>query len=290
MSLTVLLLVVTAALLHAAWNFLAKQIDTSGGGGRQLVWLYSLCTVVVFSPVALTLVGPHATWPPPLGWAAIVTSAILHYGYSLVLQKGYSVGDLSVVYPLARGTGPLLSSLGAIVLLGERPSWLAAIGIALVVLGVLITAGGERLLRRGAMHSGAGWGVLTGAFIAAYTLCDAYAIKDLRMSPLLYYYLEDTSLTLLAMPAALARRDLLGHIWRDNRRNIVLISILSPLSYFLVLYALRFAPVSHVAPAREMSMMVAALLGVRLLGEGEVRRRLFGAALIVVGVIALTLG
>ncbi|AKM30752.1 multidrug DMT transporter [Pandoraea faecigallinarum] len=291
MSLTALALVVTAAFLHATWNFVAKRIDTREGGGPQLVFLYALVTVVVYTPLALyVLTGTRAAWPSLPGWAVIAVSALLHYGYTLVLQRGYRVGDLSVVYPLARGTGPLLSSLGAIVLLGERPGWLAIAGIGLVVGGVLVIAGGERLFRRGSMHAGAGWGVLTGGFIAAYTLADAYAIRTLMLAPLVYYYLENVLRVVLSAPAAFSRPARIKVLWQANWRKISLISTISPISYFLILTALRYAPVSHVAPAREMSMMVAALLGVRVLGEGEIHRRVGGAVLIALGVAGLTLG
>lgn len=289
MSPTALALVVTAAFLHAAWNFLAKRIDTSAGGGPQLVFLYAFLTLILFFPVVAFLHAGHAPGPTPLGWAMIAASAVLHYGYTLVLQRGYRDGDLSVVYPLARGTGPLLSSLGAIVLLGERPGWVGVTGMLLVVGGVFIIAGGDRMLRRGALHAGVGWGVLTGAFIAAYTLADAYAVKTLMLAPLGFYYLENLLLAAMAAPVALSRPHRIASLWRADWRRIVLIAALSPLSYLLVLYALRFAPVSHIAPAREMSMMLAALLGVRLLGEGELRRRVGGAVLIALGVVALTL-
>lgn len=156
--------------------------------------------------------------------------------------------------------------------------------------GVLIIAGGERLFRRGTMHAGAGWGVLTGAFIAAYTLADAYAVKTLMLVPIVYYYLENVVRVVLSAPVALSRPARVSLLWRANWRKIVLIALISPMSYFLILTALQYAPVSHVAPAREMSMMVAALLGVRLLGEGEMRRRVGGAVLIALGVVALTLG
>ncbi|MCI3207342.1 MULTISPECIES: DMT family transporter [Pandoraea] len=291
MSLTALALVVTAALLHATWNFVAKRIDTREGGGPQLVFLYALVTVVLYTPLALYFVSAtDIGWPSLLGWGVIAVSALLHYGYTLVLQRGYRVGDLSVVYPLARGTGPLLSSIGAIVLLGERPGWLAVGGIVLVVGGVLVIAGGERLLRRGSMHAGAGWGVLTGAFIASYTLADAYAIRTMMLAPLVYYYLENVLRVVLSAPAALSRPSRIAVLWQANWRKIAVISTISPISYFLILTALKYAPVSHVAPAREMSMMVAALLGVRVLGEGEVRRRVGGAVLIALGVVGLTLG
>ncbi|VVD86052.1 multidrug DMT transporter [Pandoraea aquatica] len=291
MSLTALAFVVIAAFLHATWNFVAKRIDTREGGGPQLVFLYALLTVVIYTPLALYfLMGTQASWPSALGWGVITVSALLHYGYTLVLQRGYRVGDLSVVYPLARGTGPLLSSIGAIVLLGERPGWLALVGIALVVCGVLVIAGGERLFRRGSMHAGAGWGVLTGGFIAAYTLADAYAIRTLMLAPLVYYYLENVLRVVLSAPTAFARPARIAVLWQANWRKILIISTISPMSYFLILTALKYAPVSHVAPAREMSMMVAALLGVRVLGEGEMHRRVGGAVLIALGVVGLTLG
>lgn len=230
-------------------------------------------------------------------WAFIAVSGVLHVLYYVVLLRGYRKADLTVVYPLARGSGPLLSSMVAIVLLGEQISAMGLAGIAGVVGGVFLIAGGPGLMRaahdpeqRRRVHKGMIYGLLTGAFIASYTVVDGYAVKFLLMSPILLDYLGNfVRLGLLApvvlhdMPAAL-------RLWRQQWKYALLVGAISPVSYVLVLYAMQTAPLSHVAPAREVSMLFAALIGGHLLGEGDRLQRLLGAALIAVGVMALALG
>ncbi len=294
MSLYALALVVTAAFFHAAWNLLAKRISSRTGGGSPLVFLTSLWVTILYLPAAIWVMAHESTSLGLTAWLWICLSACLHYGYSLVLQRGYEKGDLSVVYPLARGTGPLLSSIGAIFVLGERPGWLAACGIVLVICGVLLLAGGRRLFRRSAFRSnleaGVGWRLLTGVFIATYTLVDGYGVKVLLIAPLLLDYFSGVVRAALSAPRALTQRPHVALLWQRHKKEIIGIALLSPLSYILVLTALQEAPVSHVAPARELSMMVAAFLGVRLLNEGDMMQRMAAAGLIVAGVIALTLG
>jgi len=221
--------------------------------------------------------------------ACLTGTCLLHLAYFRALQKGYRVGDLSVVYPMARGTGPLLSFVGALVILGERPSWVTAAGALLVILGVFTLAGAPRT---GALRLRAGllWGALTGVFIAFYTINDGYAIKVLGLSPFVVEYVGSTFRTLVLAPNA----------WRDRRRAIdeyrrhwfdaLGVSVLGPMSYVLILYAMQLAPVSKVAPARELSMMVGAYLGTRILNEGQAHRRLLASVFIVAGVIALGWG
>lgn len=294
MSLYALALVITAAFFHAGWNLLAKRISARSGGGSPLVFLTSVGVAILYLPAAAWILATESTRLDAIAWAWICLSAVLHYGYSLVLQRGYEKGDLSVVYPLARGTGPLLSSIGAIFLLGERPGWLAACGIVLVISGVLLLAGGRRLFRvsafRSNLESGVGWGLLTGLFIATYTLVDGYGVKVLLIAPLLLDYFGGVIRGVLSAPRAISQWPHVKLLWERHKKEIFGIALLSPLSYILVLTALQEAPISHVAPARELSMMVAAFLGVRLLNEGDMRQRMAAAGLIVLGVIALTVG
>src|SRR5919112_1364638 len=130
-----LLLVLTASFFHATWNLLAKRV---GEGGAAFVWLAGSFSVIVYTPLAaLVLVFQR----PHLGlaeYAFMFGSGLLHLGYFLLLQRGYAVGDLSVVYPLARGTGPLLATAAAIAVFGERPSLLALCGVVFIVVGVFL--------------------------------------------------------------------------------------------------------------------------------------------------------
>ena len=230
-------------------------------------------------------------------WAFIVASGLLHVLYYVILLRGYRRADLTVVYPLARGSGPLLSSFVAITLLGEQLSWLGALGIAGVVGGVFLIAGGPALLRathdpaaRARVHAGMGYGLLTGAFIAAYTVVDGYAVKVLLMSPILVDYMGNFVRVAVLAPTVLRDLPTARSLWVVQWRFALLVAVVSPVAYVLVLFAMREAPMSHVAPAREVSMLFAALLGGHLLNEGDRLARLAGAVLIAAGVVALALG
>jgi drug/metabolite transporter (DMT)-like permease len=213
------------------------------------------------------------------------------------LLRGYRKADLTVVYPLARGSGPLLSSRVAILLLGESLSALGAAGIAGVVVGVFLIAGGPGLLRathdparRARIHKGMAYGLVTGAFIAGYTVVDGYAVKFVLMSPILVDYIGNLARMVLLGPALLRDPSTALAMWKRQWKYAVFVGIISPVSYVLVLYAMQSAPLSHVAPAREVSMLFAALIGGQLLGEGDRLLRLLGAACIAAGVMALALG
>jgi uncharacterized membrane protein len=230
-------------------------------------------------------------------WGLVVASGVLHVLYYVALLRGYRKADLTVVYPLARGSGPLLSSLVAIVFLGEHITPLGVAGIAGVVAGVFFIAGGRRMLgaahdpaRHAAIRTGIKYGLLTGAFIASYTVVDGYAVKFVAMSPILLDYFGNFVRVVVLLPTLLRDRVTAREHWRTQWKYALLVAAVSPLAYVLVLYAMQRAPLSHVAPAREISMLFAALIGGQLLGERDRMARIFGAVLIALGVMALAFG
>ncbi len=287
MPATALALVLTAAVLHASWNFLAKR---TAGAGAPFVWLVDIGSAAIWTPVAVVAI---AVGSPTFGVAGLwlaAGSAALHMGYFLFLQLGYRLGDLSTVYPLARGVGPLLATLGGVVLLGERPGPLGVLGVVLVAGGVLVLArSGARSAAATGAASGVGAGVLTGVFIAAYTLWDANAVADVDISPLLYGWATAIGETALLAPVALRAPAAVGAAWREFHREVLAVSVLAPLAYLLVLIALTQAPVSAVAPARELSIVIGVLLGGRLLKEADATLRVLAAASVVAGVVFLAL-
>jgi drug/metabolite transporter (DMT)-like permease len=293
MSLSALALVITAALLHSVWNIVAKK----AGGDDRFALITALLLVTLWAPV-----GVWACWGVLPGWgglewSVLLASALVHVVYFTTLLRGYRLSDLTVVYPLARGTGPLLSSLGALLLLGERLSLVGMLGVLAVTGGVFFIAGGPGLwakvhdpLQRQRVRTGLLYGAATGALIAAYTLIDAYAVKVLLLSPIVVDYVGNLFRVPFLLPAALRNPAAFKSAWRAQWRHALVVAVLGPLAYVLVLYAVRLAPLSHVAPAREVSMLFAALIGGRLLGEGDRGMRLLGAACIAAGVAALALG
>jgi drug/metabolite transporter (DMT)-like permease len=296
MSWFALALVLIAALLHAAWNVAAKK----AGGNHHFVLMGALLIVVIWAPLGLWMAWSVVPGWSVREWALIFASGVTHLVYFNVLLKGYRESDLTVVYPVARGTGPLLSSLGAMLMLAEWPSAVGLAGLGAIVGGIWLIAGGPALwhkaheaqdpVQRARVRAGIGWGALTGVLIAGYTLIDGYAVKVVLISPILVDYLGNVARIPLMLPSVWNDRAGFRAAWASQWRVALLMAVISPLAYVLVLYAAQRAPLSHVAPAREVSMLFAALIGGRLLGEADRGWRLAGAALMAAGVMALAAG
>ena len=289
MSATALALILVAAVAHATWNLFSKQ--ASAAGASSFVWLMSLSATVAYAPVvaaSVLLSPPRLT---PLDWVFMTGTGLLQVGYFLFLQSGYRLGDLSLVYPLGRGSGALLAALAGITLLGERPGTAGITGIVLVVLGVLVLGVPVAPTMRGVQASRAViFALVTGMFIASYTLWDKYAVSTLDVPPLLQGYASLPVMALVLAPSALRQRDRTTRVWRQYRRQVAGAAVLSPLAYILVLIAMSFTAVSAVAPAREVSVLAGVVLGRRLLGEGSLARRLAAAAAISAGIICIAVG
>jgi drug/metabolite transporter (DMT)-like permease len=310
-SATALALILAAAVAHATWNLFSKQ--ASAAGASSFVWLMSLAATGLYAPVvavSVLLSPPRLTL---LDWVFMAGTGLLQVGYFLFLQAGYRLGDLSLVYPLGRGSGALLAALAGIALLGERPGPAGITGIVLVVLGVLVlgapgrdgdspapprpatparpgtpprpAAPGRPRLSRAIVFA-----LVTGTFIASYTLWDKYAVSTLKVPPLIQGYASLPVMALVLAPSALRQRSRTIRVWRGYRRQVTGAAVLSPLAYILVLIAMSFTAVSAVAPAREVSVLAGVLLGRRLLGEGGLARRLTAAAAIAAGIICIAVG
>ena len=293
MPLSSLALVILAGLIHAIWNITAKK----AGGDARFATFTSVLMALLWAPLGIWLgwdVLP--TWGST-EWGLVLASGILHLLYYIALLRGYRKADLTVVYPLARGSGPLLSSLTALLVFGEQITALGVTGIFAVVAGVFFIAGGMGLFRaahdpakQAGIRTGMLYGLLTGVFIAAYTVVDGYAVKFVLMSPILLDYYGNFVRLLFLLPTVLRDRATAARHWRKQWKHALVVAVISPIGYVLVLYAMKAAPLSHVAPAREVSMLFAALIGGQLLGERDRLARISGAALIAFGVMALALG
>jgi drug/metabolite transporter (DMT)-like permease len=293
MPLSALALVIFAGLIHAIWNIAAKK----AGGDSRFATFTAIMGVVIYAPVGIWFgwdVVPGWGW---VEWGFVLASAVVHVFYYLTLLRGYLKSDLTVVYPLARGSGPLLTSMVAIVFLGEAITAFGLAGILAVVAGVFFIAGGPSLFRaahdpakRAGIRRGMAYGLLTGFFIAGYTVIDGYAVKFLAMSPILLDYFSTLIRVFILLPTTLRDRAAALRHLKLQWKHALVVAAVSPIGYVMVLYAMQIAPLSHVAPAREVSMLFAALIGGQLLNEGDRLPRIVGAACIAFGVMALALG
>jgi drug/metabolite transporter (DMT)-like permease len=302
-----LALVLIAAVLHAIWNYCAKR----AGGGLPFVWLVGAIICTAYVPVLIFYgLTFHPTLPAgAVGW--ILGSGLLKTSYSLFLQRGYRHGDFSLIYPLARGTGPLLSTIAAIALLGERPSPLALCGGLVIIASIFWLTGGFAKATSWVMKAPAAepgpatkantgarslaelsvtYGIISGVFIASYTLWDRHGVAAMAIAPLLYDAGTAFTQLILLTPFAVRRWPEVVSDWREKKRWAFGVAALSPVAYVLVLTAMKFTPISYVAPAREVSIVIGAFIGARFLREADAKRRLLAAALMAAGVIALALG
>jgi drug/metabolite transporter (DMT)-like permease len=290
MSGLALVLVLTSAFLHAGWNLLAKRAGNARSAG--LIWLFSVCSAVIYAPIALISIVTQQT---EIGLALLFAagfSAVLHIGYFVLLQRGYRVGDMSVVYPLARGTGPMLSTVAAVLLFGERPTPIALIGTGMIGISVvwIASSGVKSQTGAGNLREAVFFALLTGAFIAAYTLWDKRSVSVLLIPPLAYDWMSNVFRTLLLSPLVVNHLPEVRATWQKHRLEVLGIATLSPLAYILVLFAMTFSPVSYIAPARELSILIGAVIGSRFLNEGHTTSRIGAAVLMTSGVILLAVG
>jgi drug/metabolite transporter (DMT)-like permease len=284
-----LVLVLLAAAAHAGWNFVLKR----AAGGPAFMALVALVAAVLWAPIALAVWRLEGYRLAPMHLVPILASAAIHTAYFLLLDRGYRHGDLSLVYPLARATGPLLTIAVAIAFLGERPGPVGLAGALLVVLGAWMLAGHPLAMLARGRPRGTGFALLTGATIAMYTVVDKIAVSRMMIPPVVFDWACLATRFWMLLPFAaggVAGRAALARSWSADRGAIIAVAILSPLAYILVLTAMVFTPVSYVAPAREVSILFAALLGARFLREQDAGRRIAAAAAITVGIVALARG
>jgi drug/metabolite transporter (DMT)-like permease len=324
-SLTAVALILVAAVAHAVWNLCSKQASAVSAAG--FVWLLAVVAGILYAPViAVDLIAahPHLTAP---NWWFMAGTGVLQTGYFVFLQHGYRLGDLSVVYPIGRGSGALLSALAGIVLLGERPGPLGIAGIVCLVAGVIVLGLPERRRDpppadqaapaaapvsappaapssagpapaplpppasvRPAARLAVGLALGVGVFIAAYTLWDKHAVSTLHTPALLQGYAAFPAMIVGLAPSAWRDRAGMRVVWRSYRIQLWVAAVLAPLAYILVLTALAFSSVAAIAPAREVSVLFGVILGGKLLGEGSLARRLAAAAAVVAGIIAIAIG
>ncbi len=284
MPILALCAVLLAALAHATWNYFAKR----AAGSRHFVWLYSVGSLLLYGPIVVWVWLTERPQFTATHWLALLMTAVLHLVYSQLLQAGYRVSDLSLIYPIARGTGPLLSFIAATFLLHEPANSLSVLGVLLIVGGILLVSGLTQSPHK-APRAGVTFGLLTGLSIAGYTINDGWAVKVLLISPFIVDFTGSLFRMVVLTPAVLLDRRGAMEEWRTYRLPVMVVAVLGPLGYILVLFAMQVAPVGHVAPARELATLVGSYFGAKLLKERMTWARAFGAVLIVAGVVSLAI-
>ena len=263
-------LVLTAAVLHASWNLLAKRARDP----FAFLWIAVALALVWLVPLAL-LDDPMSI---TRALVPLFVSGVVHGVYFSTLGEAYRAGELSTVYPIARGLGVGLAPLVAIALEDAWPSRGAALGIAVIVIAILSLA---RAPSTSPSRRATWLAIATGPLIAIYSVVDHYGVASAEPIP----YLAATNLgaLIVSAPFAWRRRDAMRIEWQTNRRALLMAATTSLSAYLLVLFAFRWAEAAYVVAMRETSIVVATLLGRLVLGEIVTRAR-------AVAIVAITVG
>jgi drug/metabolite transporter (DMT)-like permease len=279
-------IVLVAALLHAGWNLLAKKSRSK----IAFIWWFVMIALIGYLPMFLYFLPGFD--PTPAGWACIIATGILHALYFWFMGGAYERGDLSLVYPLSRGSGPMFVPILAVILLHERLALSGGLGIFLVVLGIYVihlndfTMGSFLEPLRAMRGSASLWALCTGGTIAGYSLVDKVGV-GLVYPPAYIYLMFVISLLLLSPYMLLKKRTALKIEWQMNRGAILIDGFLVLFTYLMILFAFRLSKVSYVVAAREVSIVFSALLGILWLKEAHAPQKIAGSVLIACGVVLI---
>jgi drug/metabolite transporter (DMT)-like permease len=273
-TLPVLGIVLTAAILHALWNALVKA-----SGDRSI----TLGLIALGHCVPAFFLLPFVDFPAAAAFPYIIASTVIHWAYYYYLNISYRFGDLSLIYPIARGCAPVMVALGAMLWADETLSVMAWTGILIVSGGIMILATVRNTDKRGIIAA-----LLTSAIIAAYSIVDGIGIRA-SGAPIGYVVWLFAAEICVAAFVLGTRFDRAKTIARKALFLGIAGGVISGLAYGLALYAKTLAPIGIVSAVRETSVIFAALIGVIWMGEGPATRRLIAALVVAVGVVFLAL-
>ncbi|MCK0096451.1 DMT family transporter [Yoonia sp. F2084L] len=279
MTTTVFLAVIGAALLHAAWNALVK------GGADKLVSL----TAVMFGHTPFAIVAVLIA--PPIGAEALpflAAGILLHLGYQLFLLYSYGAGDLTQVYPIARGSAPLIVAFVSITVLGVTLRGTELIAVLIIGIGIVSLA----LVRRAdGLRNGkaAMFALITGCFIAGYSIVDGMGARAGGTSLGYFGWLAIGNNIALAVIVAIRAPQTFGKLWENGHRLFWIGGGASFIAYAIVTWAFTQAPIALVTALRETSIVFALLIGVFFLKERLDLMKVFSTMTVLVGAALLRL-
>lgn len=269
------LLALASAGLHAGWNLAAKQ------SRDRFLALWGQFIGAGLIGAAVLLVGGGIPAP---AWAFAAMTGLVHIPYTVGLSRAYERGDFSVAYPVARGSGALLATVGGIVLLDDVLRWWSLVAIGLVGIGICLLATGGRAVHAAGALSGA---LMCGAAIGFYTVNDSHAVRTYDTDLYAFAVFAMIGGFVSVYGLATGRGPDLAATLRSDSVRYLLTGAVVAAAYLLILIAVQSAPVGYVAALRESSVLIAALLGTRMLAEGDARKRTVSAGLIVGGLALL---
>ena len=265
-------LLLIAALSHAICHSILKYNKNPLG----ILGVTSIFEIIIFTPLVLTV-----PMPTPYIWILIIVSSILHGFYRLLVIFSYDYGDLSFIYPIARGTSSLLLVIISLIYLTDKISLLGFIAIMIVCMGLFLISYSDKIKFN---YSAFGLGFLTAIMITAYTLVDGIGVRHSE-NPFSFLY---WMLLLNGTPALIASFFFKNNGLRTVNKNLIFtgmaFGVLAPLAYGLAVWCMQFLPIAYVSSMRETSIIFATLIGALLLKEKTASKRVLPSIIVVIGI------
>jgi uncharacterized membrane protein len=278
MSTDIFLIVLIAALLHALWNFAARSVR----GNLSVLWLAIVLASLCSFPFALACVSFDRSLV--MGIPYIIATGVIHAAYFFLLGKSYETGEISSVYPIARGTGVMGTGLMACLLLAEPVSLYGAFGIGSVCTGIFLV-GVSDLRHRGTLRNVL-LALSVGASIASYSIVDKIGVS--LVNPVFYIFcLSVITASIIAPVILMKHRQECRLALKDMKRQICFIGLGSMGTYLLILFTFRSGLVSYIVATREVSVVIGAVLGFVLLKERISALKGLGIAAITMGLVLI---
>jgi len=301
MPILALILTLLASFFHAIWNLLAKKADERLIFFWLMLWIAVILYLPAFAVVSFTEIIPNlfsvvsfTKAIPNIAWWYIVATGIIHALYFTFLSLAYQKGDLSLVYPLARGTAPLLVPFIAFIFIDESLSRVGFIGICFVIMGIYLIhldAFSFAALKKpfiAMKQSSTKLAFLTGITIACYSVVDKVGVG--YVNPFQYIYLMFLLTALCLAPyAILTKRRIIRDVWNKFKISLIVVGFLCLFTYMLVLFAMRLSEVSYIVSVRQSSLIFATILGLTVLKEKHGRQKIVGAISICLGVVLISI-
>jgi drug/metabolite transporter (DMT)-like permease len=287
MSTSLFLVVLVAAVFHAVWNFYARKMS----GNIVVFWFALWVSVLVLLPLVAGLVvleGVDAIWAMyRQGYPYMIGTGIFHIGYFILLARAYEYGEISVVYPVARGSGIGATAFCGWLFLNENINWIGATGIGLVCLGILSMGAGVLRQNEQAID-GFKSALGVGVTIIGYSVIDKMGVGV--VNPILYIWTMFLVTVLAIWPLVISRhRGEVRKILARSRRSILIIGTGSAGTYLTILFAFTMGPVGYIVALREFAVVVGAVLGVVLLGEKLTAGKVVAIGTIAAGLVCIKL-
>ena len=266
----------TSALLHASWNFIAKKY----AGNYSIIYLSFCISSVITTLLAVPYLQEVELTPSLI--TLLIASGIFHAVYGFVLTFTYKNGDISTLYPIVRGSGIAGAVVLSLVILREVVTTTSASGVAMVVSGIAILS--YRRNRQATSPKGIFLALICGSLIMSYTIMDKMLVTDLHPIPVLAA--SQVISTLMFLPYVLKSRiPEMRLTLKTLMKPTVAISLIATSSYLIILYVMQIAPVSRIVAVREASVVFGAIAGYALLKEDFSKTRLIGVVFVMLGII-----